>query len=689
MASPERISSEAAQSLRAGVAAHQAGKLDAAEALYRAVLALNAEQPDALHLLGVIADQRGKHVDAVDLIRRAIAGSPDQAVFHGNLGTALYAMGDAAAAESAYRRALSLDASYADAHANLGNLLAGRGDYVSALDSFRAALTAVPGHPAAQRGMIAALLSMQNHAKAVRVAATAVQAEPQAADLRDLAALALRGERQYDKALAQHRKALALAPDELAYREHYAVTLVAMHRVEAYREAVAEFETILARDPDRLDSLIGLGVALIRSQRPAAALQPLQRAIARDGNHVEALINYATALAYVGRIEEAVACGERAFALAPDDCMVLCLRGGMRAHIGDFDGALADFAAAQAARQRRMPEWLADAALNHALLLLSLGRLSEGWPSYAARMASEHADPRGMVISRLLPAWDGVVRQGQRILVWGEQGVGDQVIYASMLPDLKARGADFLFVCDHRLVPLFRRSFPEMRTEPAAEGELPALATQADVQVGLGSLGQWLRPNLAAFPPPQAYLRPDPEQVETFRRRYQAHGRRAVIGLTWRSRNMRSEAYKSIPLLDWAPLLRQRDVLFVDMQYGDTTEDRHAVREALGVDILHDDSVDALNDLDRFAAQAAALDLMIGGSNSGLHIAAATGQETWALLPGGSGRLWYWFLGRDDSPWYPHLRLFRQRPGGRSDDWQAVIAQLAQAFEAWLSRSGR
>ncbi|MEK9969476.1 MAG: hypothetical protein VW600_10090, partial [Ferrovibrio sp.] len=127
--------------------------------------------------------------------------------------------------------------------------------------------------------------------------------------------------------------------------------------------------------------------------------------------------------------------------------------------------------------------------------------------------------------------------------------------------------------------------------------------------------------------------------------------------------------------------------LFVDLLYGDTTAERRQVEDQLGIDILRDDSVDQLADIDRFAAQAAAMDLVIGTSNSGLHIAAALGRPCWGLLPSGAGRLWYWFLQDDRSPWYADLRLFRQRPGAGAD-WADVIEQVGAALRDWTRERG-
>jgi tetratricopeptide (TPR) repeat protein len=636
------------QVLRAGLQAHEAGDLSHAADCYRAVLEAVPDQPDALHLLGVIADQQGRHAEAAGLIRRAIAHAPQAADFQANLAVALLGLGDRPGAIAAGRAALQLQ----------------------------------PDHVAARRTLILALMAERRMPEAIDQLGIAVRAEPQAADLRDMAARALRSQRRFEDALLHHRKALALAPEDDDIRQHYAATLAATMRPDAMNDAVRELETVLARQPRHADALLLLGILLLRRQQAAEALAMLDRAAAVTPDRTELLVNRAAALQVLGRGSEAQHDIDRAMTLSPDDCVVLAGRGILREQAGDHQGALADYRAALAARHHRSDDAVADAELKLGLLLLSLGRLAEGWPFYRARMQTGVRDSRGDTYRRLLPEWDGVMRAGQRILVWGEQGIGDQVIYAQMLPDLAARGMVPVFACDVRLAPLFRRSFPGIEIAAMNAGQDKTLAAQAEVQSGLGGLGALLRPTLADFPPPKPYLQADPALVEDFRARYRSSGKRHIVGLTWRSRNALVGDYKSLPLTDWAAILAQDDVLFVDLQYGDTQDERRLVKQRFGIDILHDDSVDQLVDIDRFAAQAAAMDLVIGTSNSGLHISAALGRPCWGLLPAGAGRLWYWFLEGDRSPWYADLRLFRQQPGA-AGNWGAVIAQAGTALRAW------
>lgn len=636
-----------AQWLTAGVQAHEAGDLARATACYRAVLEKVPEQADALHLLGVIADQQGHHAEAVDLIRRAIAKAPQAADFHSNLGVALLALSDRPAAIVAYRQALSLQ----------------------------------HDHAGARRGLIAALMAEGRMAEAIAELGIAVRAEPQAADLRDLAGLALRAERRYEDALLHQRKAVALAPDNPDIRENLAGTLARVQTPEAMAEAVSQLQAVLQQRPEAVSCLLLLGALKIKQQRPEAALEYLNHAAATEPDRIDMLVNRAVALQLLGRRDEAMRDIERAATLAPGHALVLGGRGTLKEQAGDYLGAQADYRAARLAAGRN-EEVLADVELKLGLLLLSRGDLAEGWPLYQARMQTGADDPRGKLFRERLPRWDGVMRPGQRVLVWAEQGIGDQVIYAQMLPELATRGAVPVGAFDARLVPLLSRSFPDLQIHPMNTGRDKEIAAMADMQIGIGDLGAVLRPSLAGFPPPRAYLKPDPAKVETFRARYRSHGRKHVVGLSWRSRNVLFGEFKSVPLAGWAAVLQQPDILFVDLQYGDTSAERAEVARKLGVDILHDDSVDAVADIDGYTAQAAAMDLVIGTSNSGLHLAAAAGRPCWALLPGGAGRLWYWFLERSDSPWYADVTLFRQSPG-RSDDWAGTIGRVAAALTQW------
>jgi hypothetical protein len=146
---------------------------------------------------------------------------------------------------------------------------------------------------------------------------------------------------------------------------------------------------------------------------------------------------------------------------------------------------------------------------------------------------------------------------------------------------------------------------------------------------------------------------------------------------------------KSLRLIDLAPVLKMPGVTFVNLQYGDCTSELAAVKETLGVDIIHDPEVDQLSDMDTYFAQVAAMDHVVSTSNTAVHVAAAQNIPTSIILPFAKGLLWYWFAGRTDSPWYPSAKVYRQGRGGTTVTWaEDLIPRVAADLTNWLARGG-
>ncbi|MEQ9447798.1 MAG: hypothetical protein RLN70_02710, partial [Rhodospirillaceae bacterium] len=207
------------------------------------------------------------------------------------------------------------------------------------------------------------------------------------------------------------------------------------------------------------------------------------------------------------------------------------------------------------------------------------------------------------------------------------------------------QGAQVTLVCTKRLAPLFTRSFPTAdikHREDVLEGA--ATHSAADFQASFSHLGAHLRSEIAAFPTRPGYLKADHSVTETLRPKYLANSNDLLVGISWHSKNNDAEAEKSIPLALWGPVLRVPGVRFVSLQYGSVEDDVASAKAATGVDVVVDPTVDPLADIDRFAAQVAAMDLVITVSNTTAHVAGALGRPTWVLTPYSTGRIWYWFL---------------------------------------------
>jgi hypothetical protein len=319
---------------------------------------------------------------------------------------------------------------------------------------------------------------------------------------------------------------------------------------------------------------------------------------------------------------------------------------------------------------------------NLAVYELKRGNLSEGWEKYQSRFAAVGWQDR-----RTLPSYDGRALANLSLVVWPEQGLGEQILFASLLPDVIARAGKVFIETRPRLAKVFTRSFPTAMVMAQEQDDQPLPAPEgADCQFPLAGMAKFLRSNFTTFSRHAGYLQADPQAVATIRARYeeQAAGR-CIVGLSWRSANASYGGSKSVQLLEWENLLRTPGVMFVNVQYGDSRAELEQVRKMRGIDIYEDPAIDPIGDLDAAFAQIASLDLVISTSNTAVHIAGALNIPCWVALPQGNGAFWYWFLNRDDSPWYPSLRLFRQTQDTALANWGSDVGgRLATELRRWL-----
>jgi hypothetical protein len=280
--------------------------------------------------------------------------------------------------------------------------------------------------------------------------------------------------------------------------------------------------------------------------------------------------------------------------------------------------------------------------------------------------------------------WDGSPLEGRRILVWWEQGVGDELMFSTCLPDLlrTANPDECMLECDGRLAGLFERAYPEL-TVIAKLADTDARRDDAyppfDVHIPIGGLAQVLRGGLDRFPDHIRQMSADPERTALWRSRFDEIGPNPKIGIAWRGGGMTHvREVRSIAVEFMKPLLAVDGVDFINLQYGERSEDLAAMALETGVSVHDWPDVDPLTDLEGQAAQIACLDLVIQNSNASAHLAGSLGVPVWNILTFAPD--FRWFLGSDRTPWYPAMRLFRQPGPG---DWRGAVEQVARDLEQW------
>ncbi|MBX7198071.1 MAG: tetratricopeptide repeat protein [Rhodospirillaceae bacterium] len=436
-------------------------------------------------------------------------------------------------------------------------------------------------------------------------------------------------------------------------------------------EAAALFEQTLARDPQSVPALVSLGQILqgrgdlVRARDLYARALKIERGIAGLHN------NHGAVLVAEGDDTAAIPAFAAALTLEPANQL---FRYNLASAL-DRAGRPADAVAHFKEMLAREPGHL-QALLGRASALFALGRWDEAWADYAHRHRQHWPEGRRPLPS---PPWCGEPLAGRKLLLAYEQGLGEQIMFASHIPELRALGASLVVECEARLVPLFARSFPEVTVVPWQEPWRGEVTTGIDFHVTIADAARRLRRGTPGTPAVTGYLKADPLRAAALRARYGAlaAGRR-IVGLSWHSAGVNYGTQKSMPLAALKPLLARDDLFCVSLQYG-------AVPDTAGLHV--DVGIDATNDLDAAAAQAMAMDEVITVSNTTAHMAAALGKPVKLMLPKAAGRIWYWFSGHAGEaratqdrasgaahPWYTTLRFYVQ---GRQGVWDDVVAQVS------------
>ena len=449
---------------------------------------------------------------------------------------------------------------------------------------------------------------------------------------------------------------------------------IARHQQEKFAEAQSLYQQVLKLMPQQADAMHMLGVVEFQLKNYAQAVQLISCAKSIKPENDLIHFNLGNALRAMGQIPAASEAFSTALRLRPDHLEALKNLGNTYKEQNLMGEAIACYD-----RLLAMSPGHPHTCYNKAIALLTQGQLAEGWDMYEYRLQCDTADGKhvGHSIPRQAPEWSGN-QPAKPLLVLPEQGLGDQIFYGAMLADLQAAGTESFVCLDGRLHSLFTRSFPGLDfVLPTEIMGLDPAQQLFGAQIHIASLGRFLRRDTASLARvPSPYLGADPSLANALRQRVRQEAK-LICGLSWSSKNPDTSASKSMTLATLGPLLQIPGVQFVDLQYGDTQDERRAIKSNTGIDITHLDDIDNQNDIDGLAALIEACDIVITVSNSTAHLAAALGKPTIILLAHHTP-LWYWHLDSMTSPWYPSVTLLRQPEPGQ---WHSAVDTAARMLK--------
>jgi tetratricopeptide (TPR) repeat protein len=596
------------------------GRLDEAADCYRQILTLAPQAAQPHNDLGLIAQAQDRIAEAINHFRRALQLDNRFAEAHTNLGTALFLEGRLDEAEACCRRALELRPEFADAHSDLGAVLLKGNRPVEAAESFRRAIQFQPRVASAHFNLGRALTQLKNLDEAAECFRRALEIEPDHAEAHSRLALILKEQRRLTEALGSFRLALKLNPDYVDALNGLGTVL---SDLKQFDEAIECYRRALAIKPDYPDAHNNLGAALSEQNKFDEAIACYRRALELKGDYYAGYYNIADALVRQARLAEAEVVCRRALELNPDS---------------------------------------ADAHGLFSLILLGQGKLVEGWPEYEWRFLAsnfKYATPAQ-------PRWDGSPLEGRTVLLCSEQGHGDTLQFIRYAELVKQKGGNVVAECPAATIRLVAGcagvgSVVEFgKPRPHFDFYLPMLSLP-------GVFGT----SLETIPARVPYLAPDPMAAAQWKEEF-SREQTFKVGISWQGNpDYRRDSLRSVPLVHFSELVQVPGVQVYSLQMGAGREQlTQSERELPIVDLA-----DRLGDFYNTAAIISNLDLVISSDCATVHLAGALGVPVWVAMSFAPD--WRWLLAREDCPWYPTMRLFRQSSPG---DWPGVFRRIHAAL---------
>ena len=640
--------------------------------------------------------EQGNATLAARIAQRALDVEPKNAAALGVLSAAQERLGATGEALASLEAAVALQPGDAALRAQLGRLLAARGDAARAIVELEESVRLQPRSPQVLTALAELQLATGKLERVEELARRSLKLEPRGAAAHFVLGETLLKQGRTEEAEKALRAAIELDPEHPAARVRLGDLLRHGGRLD---EAEACLREALAIDAESAPALVGLAMVMRERGKSNAAIECLEEALRLEPGHAQALHRIGEVLRYAERIEEAEQRFREGLKARPGDARLLvglalvlgdqvryadafaCIEQALKSEPGsaialaakalllDLTGRQGEAEAAFAAALRTDPND-SEIAFSLAICRLRHRNLAEGWQGFELRRKSENFVGRYRQFP--FPEWQGEPLEGKTILVYPEQGLGDEIMYGSCIPELVARARHVALECDPKLGKLFARSFADCTVTPRprtmANDWVNHLEPRPDYQVPIGSLPLHFRSRIEDVPA-QRYLLPDETKVAAWKARLEALGPGPKIGLSWRGGvGHTGKARRSLTLEQLRPVLG-KGMHFVNLQYTDVQAELAQLRERHAITVHH--WQEAIDDYDETAALVCALDRVLTVCTSIVHLTGALGRPALVMVPFGSD--WRYGAEGERMLWYPSVRLVRQAAIG---EWSSVLERV-------------
>jgi tetratricopeptide (TPR) repeat protein len=582
---------------------------------------MQTETPDLFLQLAEKAYAEKDYASAEYYLKQALVFYPRSAELHCNLGLVMQSMQKLDEACQYFTKAMQLDPALAHAHYNLGNALREK------------------------KELDAAIVSYQN----------AIRYDPECIEAYNNLGLVFFGKGQFDEAIAMYQKALQKTEKNA---DIYFNLGNALKEVKQYEQAIQCYRRAIELKPDFSEAYNNTGLVFQAKGELQEASQNYRKALDIAPGYAMAYYNLGTVFAKQQEINQAISCYEKALELNPDSAELLINLGVMFHDYHRLNEAVMSY--------RRAIELDSGDAKAHWCLANSLllsGNFDEGWQEYEWRFKIKEFSQ--WKFSR--PRWDGSPLQNSTILLYAEQGLGDTIQFIRYAPLVAQKGARVILECQRELISLL--SGIDGVEEVVERGRI---LPDYDLQCSLLSLPLLFSTTIDMIPGIMPYLHANPQVILRWEETIHNDPSGLKVGLVWSGNPVYPEdRIRSCPVEFLLSLGKAKDTVFYSLQKGEAGKQAERLRDEL--EII--DYTEQLHDFSDTAALIENLDLVISVDTSVAHLAGALGKQVWTLLPFSPD--WRWMLNREDTPWYPSMRLFRQKSPG---DWKSVINRIIEAL---------
>jgi tetratricopeptide (TPR) repeat protein len=583
------------------------------------------ESPIIWNVLAAAAAQKKDFDKAVFAFQKVILFQPENAKARYNLGVTLKTQGKLDDALKVYKSLIEIQPNHPLAHNNMGNIFKTKGMQKEAINAYRKAISLNPDFAEACNNLGAILRDLGKPDEAIKALNQAISLKPNYAGAYLNLGTVFRDQKLFDKSIKAINRAISLKPD---YAEAYLNKGQTFYKKQRFNDAIRCFNKAISLKHNYPEAYTQKGLALGYLQQFDDASKALKKAILLDPQNPKVHNNLGMLLNNLGKPDEAIKALNQAISLKPD---------------------------------------YAEAYLNKSMALLKNQEFKEGFELFEWRFETDAFFVKDRQSSK--PLWNG--QKNKTVFVWAEQGVGDEIMYSSLIPELNKICAKLIVQCDKRLISLYKRSFHNDinfcdRSSIVDE-------TLYDFHVPVGSLPRIFRNSLRSFENTNnGYLLHNKGQTQRLRKKLLNEKKKTLIGVSWKTFSPLNDApSRNVNLNEIAEALKSPDTQLICLQYGDVIEEINELKEKFHIDIIKVPEIDNYNDIDGLASLIMACDKVVSTTNATVHLAGALGADIHVLLPFSSR--WIWGLNGSPPSWYKNVFPYRQT---KNLEWELTIRSL-------------